>query len=404
MKTVRILCLALCICGTMAGTLLGQLRSGHNTIRGIVTDANSGSVLPSVNVFLRGTTIGTTTQANGQYSVTELPGGEFDVVFSLVGYIREVRHVSLKDTALMEINAQLKPKDISLSQVEVTASAEEWNRLLPFFSRELLGTTENAKECTILNPEVISLSIGVTGDSLKALSDSTLIIDNNALGYRIFVQIDSFLLVSNTSWFILRCYPRYSEMRPHDEKQLRQWKEARAICHEHSFSHFLESAIHHTLRNAQFLVTVGDLRELHRGKGEELEEKNLRILPLHDSSTFSIDFSSDQVRVDRLDRYGSWKTPLKVFTILHDPGKPDFRDYVPQRQLVQATKEWKDQFNNEADAERQEEPSSSIVSIRQKSIVVDKFGNLVKPYSVAFRGFWATRRLADTLPFDYQPE
>lgn len=59
-------------------------------IKGKVTD-NSGGELPGVNVVLKGNTSGTSTDQNGDYSLT-LPGGPGEnrvLVFSFIGYIKQ---------------------------------------------------------------------------------------------------------------------------------------------------------------------------------------------------------------------------------------------------------------------------------------------------------------------------
>ncbi len=375
---------------------LGQVRTGSNELRGTVTDAHSNNRLPAVNVFLRGTTIGSSSSSDGTFRLSNLPAGEYDLVFSLVGYERELRHVSLTDSVRLEFNIRLNPSDIRLSQVEVTGSAEEWKKLLPVFTREFLGATNNARNCRILNPEVISLAIGPTGDSLSAHTDGTLILENDALGYRLSVQIDSFLLVSRAPWFVMNCYPRFEEMKPQDEDQLNEWRKRRAECYEYSFTHFLKSVLDQRTRAEEWLVTVGDLRNLHRGRGDELEGQNIRISPFGRSSTLQLDFSSDYIRVDRLDQFGSRKAPIGVANQFYEPTRNTQRSFD-------------DGFRPRDNLEVQTpaEPvtvGSSVVVIRERPLRVDKFGNIVKPYSVTFRGFWATRRLADTLPFDYQPE
>jgi TonB-linked SusC/RagA family outer membrane protein len=53
-------------------------------VSGTVQDPG-GVTLPGVNVLLKGTTFGTSTDANGQYSL-ELPDGEGTLVFSFIGY------------------------------------------------------------------------------------------------------------------------------------------------------------------------------------------------------------------------------------------------------------------------------------------------------------------------------
>ncbi len=54
------------------------------TVTGTVKD-NEGGVLPGVNVLLKGTTTGTTSGANGSYSIT-VPDGNGTLVFSFIGF------------------------------------------------------------------------------------------------------------------------------------------------------------------------------------------------------------------------------------------------------------------------------------------------------------------------------
>jgi len=55
------------------------------TVTGTVTDAATKEPLPGVSVFIKGTTIGTTTDLTGNYSIK--PQSSSDVlVFSFVGY------------------------------------------------------------------------------------------------------------------------------------------------------------------------------------------------------------------------------------------------------------------------------------------------------------------------------
>jgi TonB-linked SusC/RagA family outer membrane protein len=63
-----------------------SLAAQQQTITGIVKDP-SGATMPGVSVVVRGTTLGTVTDANGQFSIT---AGQSDVlVFSFIGYKHE---------------------------------------------------------------------------------------------------------------------------------------------------------------------------------------------------------------------------------------------------------------------------------------------------------------------------
>lgn len=73
-----------------------------HTVSGTVTDASDGAPLPGVNVIIKGTTSGTTTDADGLYSIPL--SSESDVlVFSFIGYLTkelEVRGQSKLDVTL----------------------------------------------------------------------------------------------------------------------------------------------------------------------------------------------------------------------------------------------------------------------------------------------------------------
>lgn len=57
----------------------------ERTVSGKVTDAETGDNLPGVNVLIKGTTVGTSTDANGSYSLS-VPSDNAVLVFSFIGY------------------------------------------------------------------------------------------------------------------------------------------------------------------------------------------------------------------------------------------------------------------------------------------------------------------------------
>lgn len=81
-------------------------------VRGIIVD-DEGAPLPGVNVIIKGTTVGTTTDANGNYSLT-LPGNDATLVFSFIGYVTQEIAATKP-----EINISLKPDVTSLNEAVV---------------------------------------------------------------------------------------------------------------------------------------------------------------------------------------------------------------------------------------------------------------------------------------------
>jgi ferric enterobactin receptor len=87
----------------------------QKTITGKVTFLDDGKTIPAASVKIKGTSIGTQTNASGQYSIQAKPGDV--LVFSYIGLIAQEKTVG---TAAV-INVALKSDDKSLNEVVVTA-------------------------------------------------------------------------------------------------------------------------------------------------------------------------------------------------------------------------------------------------------------------------------------------
>ena len=87
-------------------------------VSGKVTDANSGDPVPFANVIFQGTTIGVTTDFDGNFTLSTFSPTD-TIVASYVGYITRKKVVA-KGTAQV-INFQLKEDVISLSEIVVIA-------------------------------------------------------------------------------------------------------------------------------------------------------------------------------------------------------------------------------------------------------------------------------------------
>lgn len=91
-------------------TLFGQQR----TITGTVTDNLDGATLPGVAVLVKGTTVGTTTDINGQYSL-EVDQTAAVLQFSFMGMRTEEREIRSQNV----INVRMESENIGLDEVVV---------------------------------------------------------------------------------------------------------------------------------------------------------------------------------------------------------------------------------------------------------------------------------------------
>jgi TonB-dependent starch-binding outer membrane protein SusC len=87
----------------------------NDTIRGVVTDANTGESLIGTTIQLKGTTKGSTTDINGNY-VLEADNLQTDIlIVTMVGY----KKVEIPVNNRKQINISLEPDIISLDQIVV---------------------------------------------------------------------------------------------------------------------------------------------------------------------------------------------------------------------------------------------------------------------------------------------
>ena len=87
----------------------------EHEVSGTVTDAFTGETLPGVNILVMGTTIGTTTDLEGNYSLT-IPSGEETLQLTYVGY----ETVTVNVDGQTQIDVQMEFQEIMGQEVIVT--------------------------------------------------------------------------------------------------------------------------------------------------------------------------------------------------------------------------------------------------------------------------------------------
>ena len=95
---------------------------------GHVVDKKTGEHLPYITVFLKGTTIGSVTDASGHYYLKNLPEGSFVLVAKSVGYRTVERPVTLKRGVTQEVNFEIEEDLVALDEVVVSANRSETTR------------------------------------------------------------------------------------------------------------------------------------------------------------------------------------------------------------------------------------------------------------------------------------
>lgn len=96
--------------GKKSSTLRSESELADIVIKGKVTDAENGEPIPGVNVSVKGTTRGTSTNNKGEYTIA-VPDSKSTVFFSFVGYSIEQMLVGNKTTINISLKNELKALD-----------------------------------------------------------------------------------------------------------------------------------------------------------------------------------------------------------------------------------------------------------------------------------------------------
>lgn len=128
-----------------------DLNKTDANIIGHVIDKKTREHLSYITIALKGTTIGTTTDATGHYFLKNLPEGKFTIEVKFIGYKTEQKEIELKRGSTLEINFELEEDMVSLNEVVVSANRNETSRRLAPTLVSILDikTFDRTNSCTL---------------------------------------------------------------------------------------------------------------------------------------------------------------------------------------------------------------------------------------------------------------
>jgi hypothetical protein len=320
-------------------------------VQGRVTSSVTGDPLELANVFFANTTFGASSDQTGHFWLRNIPPGTYQIVVSLVGYSPARAELVLRPGAALTMDFKLNPREVRTEEVQV--EAEEpllWKRELEQFKRAFLGTTENAHLCTITNPQVINFRRDPKTRFLLADTDSTIVIENLSLGYRLYVVLEKFEWDTETDAGRYSMYPRFEQLQPVNQEDSLAWHHNRMKTYEGSLKQFLLALIDGRVAESMFSIGTGSIDDLRRGGGQIVRDEEILLAPDLAPRTLKLMFTG-WVRVD-------------------------YKNVIP--------------------AER------SYMKMESPYAKIDLHGNLLTPFALLVSGEWGKRRVADLLPIEVE--
>lgn len=104
-----------------AEDLFTELRRQLGSVRGKVTDAATGNPLSEANVFFEGTSRGTATNVDGEYTLENVAPGTYTLVVTFLGYERQTREITVRDGQTTTADFALQTVTDELGEVEINA-------------------------------------------------------------------------------------------------------------------------------------------------------------------------------------------------------------------------------------------------------------------------------------------
>ncbi|MEO9484660.1 MAG: carboxypeptidase-like regulatory domain-containing protein [Ekhidna sp.] len=342
-----------------------------------------GEALNNVNVFLDGTTIGVSSDIDGNYKLESIPPGFYDIVFSHVGYKNAIYQISENSGGARIQSHQMELDLGQLEEVEVISNRIDrrgtgWQQYYTVFNEELLGISQHAKKCVIENPEALNFSYDEDSKSLRAFSQYPLQIRNDALGYRVSYFLESFK--KDESDLRFRGNIRFRNLKPLSRSEKREWQKNRRISYYGSFNHFKRSLLNGELKKEGFRIfEVKNLENFKIKKENELEASDIIV------------FKGDHYRLD-----------FKNFLAIEYRKEKESMDFLLNSESVGII------YSNllTSDGHLRKEPGRqiSIIKLLKSSVRLDLSGEVLDRFGLTTYGYWAWERTADLVPVNYDPK
>ena len=333
------------------------------TVTGRVTDSTSKEPLRGASVFAQNTTLGTVTNAQGEFSLT-LKSGGYDLIISFSGYQTQTKRIA-GDEGKLQI--ELARDERALTEVVIQTSNEVkdgWEKYGNFFIENFIGATPNAAGCKIENPEVLKFYYLKRSDKIRVLATEPIAITNKALGYNLRYLLDSFVYYNKTNISTYRGFCLFTEMEGTDIEK-KKWADNRKKAYNGSVLQFARSYYDSTLAADGWLISMLD--ETDVTKFDPVKDP-------YDTTFYGYTDSTKEVDI--------WY-PRKL-SIIYTKKKPE-PEYIKKFKLPKIM--------------------SMLVSYVDMNdvITIQQNGYYYEQKDWINQGYWSWKNLADLLPYDYEP-
>ena len=334
-------------------------------ISGVVKDSLLNTPVEGANIYLSGTSKGTSSDKDGNFKIEDLKPGNYTLVISHTAYEFSIIDVLLLNASKALGTVPLTEDLIESGIAEVVGKRDKvWQRRFKRFKSMIMGGNFEEHNIEIVNAydaDFLKLKDG----GLAKEKPFKLEIINRYTGYRIFYEIQQFYLGKKYAPFITG-YSQFKKLEPRDEAEERYWLRNRQEAYSGSLRHFFENLIVRSHDNSGFKAYIDNGAKVERI--DVFEKKNISRRPIHGSNL-----------PGRFEIEDTTYPYIKKIT---------FKDYL--------------YFEYQNASDDNGDPQKTWIKAKNDGVFVFGNGILLDPTMVTLSGFLAGRRLYEMLPFDFE--
>jgi len=235
---------------------LSAVAYGQISISGKVVRSATNAPIPDASVYINGTSIGTTTDANGVFTIKTNYNGRIDLVISHTAYQKKVMTLTAGPIPV-NLSIQLEPKTNVLDEIVIVNDPlRGWRKWHNLFTDYFIGTSGFAKKCTIKNPEVLAFHYNRADNELKVTSRRTLIVENRALGYSYKIDLNLFTYSFSTLELKSDITVFFDKIKPANATEEKLFAENRSIAFRGSKMDFIRALYNKDYNRKGFAVVA----------------------------------------------------------------------------------------------------------------------------------------------------
>jgi len=386
--------------------------SQQYTLSGTVKDGR-GDALPGAGVYVSGYQIATVADNSGKFSL-KLKPGNYDLLVQLIGFTALNKNIIIADKSI-NIDLILKESITQLAEVTIKPDPNR-EHYINMFKDFFIGTTPNAKQCKLINPNVLRVDYDKDELLLTVKTNQFLVIENKALGYNIKYLLNLFQFDGKSRIIYYEGFPYYEDLKG-SNRQKKNWAKKRLTAYLGSPQHFFKSLYQGKAIEQGFIINKMITQPNTNRPPDSLIKANINRLTKNklnldkaifignnDSLAYWMRKKNQPTEIAVLSRANILQDTL-VKTVNTSIKKISFTDKL----FISYAKEKENPLFSNSIGLSIPRPLDmgdnqvSTLTLQISPVYFYENGGIYNTRSMLFAGYWAWEKIADSVPMDYLP-